>query len=214
MAADLKGLRSTLELMAEQVSKLVALGGQQIEAIARLAPLMVQSAEGISGGLRDVVSAIQTIPSSSPPAREPTKAEEPITREISPGPEPLAVPGAKGRSRQKRQPQQTEDQPHQTASAPVVVRSIPDARRADRFYTSIRLPREMWDQAGFRPDDRVRIDWTGKTLSIGRDPEGGVKPKSVRGATVVLQSWRLGDLSFDQARIAIGITSLRLTTLP
>ena len=55
MAAELKGLRSTMELMAEQMGKLVALGSQQIEAIARLAPLMVQSAEGISGGLREVV---------------------------------------------------------------------------------------------------------------------------------------------------------------
>jgi hypothetical protein len=39
MAAELKGLRSTMELMAEQVSKLVALGGQQIETTARLVPL-------------------------------------------------------------------------------------------------------------------------------------------------------------------------------
>jgi hypothetical protein len=223
MAADLKGLRSTMELMAEQVSKLVALGGQQIEVIARLAPLVIQSGEGISGGLRDVVSAIQAIPRSSLPAGEPAKTEEPLIQEadpvgqqdpdISPEPEPLAVPRSKGRSRQKRQPQQTGDKGRKTASAPVVVRSIPAAKRADRFYTSIRLPRELWDQAGFRPDDRVRIDWTGKTLSIGRDPEGGVKPKSVGGATVILQSWRLGDLSFDQARITSDTTSLRLTAL-
>jgi hypothetical protein len=38
MAADLKGLRAAVELMADQVSKLVALGGQQIEAIASAAP--------------------------------------------------------------------------------------------------------------------------------------------------------------------------------
>ena len=42
MAAELKGLRSTMELMAEQMGKLVALGSQQIETIARLAPLMVR----------------------------------------------------------------------------------------------------------------------------------------------------------------------------
>jgi hypothetical protein len=49
MAADLKALRSTLQLMTEQVSKLAALGGQQIEAIARLAPLVARSADGILG---------------------------------------------------------------------------------------------------------------------------------------------------------------------
>ena len=70
MAAELKGLRSTMELMAEQMGKLVALGSQQIEAIARLAPLMVQSAEGISGSLREVPSALQLIPTISTPAGE------------------------------------------------------------------------------------------------------------------------------------------------
>ena len=84
MAAELKGLRSTMELMAEQMGKLVALGSQQIEAIARLAPLMVQSAEGISGGFREVVRAIQSVPSASAPEREPTKAEKPLTRETEP----------------------------------------------------------------------------------------------------------------------------------
>ena len=84
MAAELKGLRSTMELMAEQMGKLVALGSQQIETIARLAPLMVQSAEGISGGFREVVRAIQSVPSASAPEREPTKAEKPLTRETEP----------------------------------------------------------------------------------------------------------------------------------
>ncbi|MFD0466646.1 hypothetical protein ACFQY9_36815 [Microvirga aerilata] len=65
MAAELKDLHSTMDLMAKQMGKLVALGGQQIEAIARLAPLMVQSADGIAGGLREVVSAIQFLPSAS-----------------------------------------------------------------------------------------------------------------------------------------------------
>ncbi|MGF9765098.1 hypothetical protein AAII07_59655, partial [Microvirga sp. 0TCS3.31] len=84
MAAELKGLRSTMEGMAEQMSKLVALGGQQMEAIAQLAPLMVQSADGIAGGLREVVSAIQSIPSASPPEPEPSKAKEPLKREAEP----------------------------------------------------------------------------------------------------------------------------------
>jgi hypothetical protein len=38
MAADLKGLRAAVELMADQVGKLMALSGQQVEAVARLAP--------------------------------------------------------------------------------------------------------------------------------------------------------------------------------
>jgi hypothetical protein len=63
MAAESMSLRSTLEFVAEQVSKLVVLGSEQIEAIACLAPSTIQSAEGICGGLRDVISAIQTIPS-------------------------------------------------------------------------------------------------------------------------------------------------------
>jgi hypothetical protein len=220
MAAELKSLRSTMELMAEQVSKLVALGSQQIEAIARLAPLVVQSSEGISGGLRDVVSAIQSIPSSSPPAGEPTKAEEPLMREpdpvepqesdISPEPAPLAVSRSKGRSRQKRQLQQTEDQTRKTASAVIVVKSIPDPKRSDRFYTSVRLPRELWDNAGFGPNDRLLLGWSGKALTIERATEGGVKPKSIGEASVVLQSWKLGNLNLDQPKVTGANASLRL----
>ncbi len=220
MTADLKGLRSAMELMAEQVSKLVAVGGQQIDAVAR------QSAEGITNGLREVVRAVGSIPSSIPLPRpaEPLAAEEQPTlqRETigdhdqasSSEPEPHIQGKAEERLTRSRRSKRSEAKAHKTASAPIVVKSIPDAKRSDRFYTSIRLPREMWDQAGFRPDDRVRIDWTGKTLSIGRDPEVGVKPKSAGGATVVPQSRLLGDLSFDQARITSGITSLRLTALP
>ena len=59
-----------MELMAEQMGKLVSLGTQQIEAMARLTPLMVQSAEGISGSLREVASAIQCIPTVSTPTGE------------------------------------------------------------------------------------------------------------------------------------------------
>ena len=69
MAADLKGLRSAMDLMAEQMGKLVSLGTQQIEAIARLTPLVVQSAEGISGSLREVASVVQLIPNRFHPCR-------------------------------------------------------------------------------------------------------------------------------------------------
>jgi hypothetical protein len=99
----------------------------------------------------------------------------------------------------------------QTASAPLVVRSIADSKRADRFYTSIRLPRDLWDRAGFSPDDRLLLDWSGKALTIERAIEGGVKPKSIGDTSVVLQSWKLGNLNFDQPKVAGANGSLRLT---
>jgi hypothetical protein len=221
MAAELKGLRSTMEGMAEQMSKLVALGGQQMEAIAGLAPLMVQSADGISGGLRDVVSAIQSIPSASPPEREPPNAEEPLTREAEPveqqdpelssHPEPRKASRAKERSGAGLRSITSRGQVRQTGSAGIVVKSIPDAQRSDRFYTSIRLPRDLWDQAGFGRDDRLLLDWSGKTLTIERVAEGGVKPKAVGSTSVVLQSWKLGNLNLDQPKVTGADGSLRLT---
>jgi hypothetical protein len=99
-------------------------------------------------------------------------------------------------------------------SANVVVKSIADANGKDRFYTSIRLPRELWDRAGFSPDDRLLLDWNGKALSIERAAEGGVKPKAIGGTSVVLQSWKLGNLSFDQPKVSHGEGSLRLTLRP
>ncbi|HZA91527.1 MAG TPA: hypothetical protein VE420_02775 [Gemmatimonadales bacterium] len=223
MTADLKGLRSAMELMAEQVSKLVALGGQQIDAVARLAPLITQSAEGITDGLREVVSVVGSIPGSLPlphPA-EPLAAEEQpmLQREmiddhdqaIGSEPEPHIQGKAEERLQQRRRSKRSEAKAHKTANASIVVKSIPDAKRSDRFYTTIRLPRDMWDRAGFGPDDRLVLDWSGKTLRIERAAEGGVKPKSIGDAAVVLQSWQLGYLNFDQPKVTSANASLRLT---
>jgi hypothetical protein len=220
MAAELKGLRSTMELMAEQMGQLVALGGQQIEAIARLAPLMAQSAEGISGGFREVVRAIQSVPSASALEREATKAETPLTRETEPveeqdaeiisEPEPLVTSKAKGRERPNARPNRSEGKARTVVLAPVVVKSIPDAKRSDRFYTSIRLPRELWDRAGFGLEDRLLLDWSGKVLTIQRALDGGVKPKSVGESSVVLQSWKLGYLNLYQPKVTGSDASLRL----
>jgi hypothetical protein len=213
-----------MELMAEQVGKLVALGSQQIEAIARLAPLVAQSAEGITSSVRDVVSAARSIPSSSGHPAEPVMAvqqpalqPEPIQEDAQTiGSEPPidveieAIEPLKRRRRSKK----NEEKAQKMVSAPVVVKSIPDAKRSDRFYTSIRLPRELWDSAGFGPEDRLLLDWSGKTLRIDRATEGGVKPKSIGEAAVILQSWKLGNLNFDQPKVTNGEASLRLTARP
>jgi hypothetical protein len=87
MATDLKDLRSAVELMAEQVNKLVALGSQQIEAIARLTSALIQSTEGLTGGLRQVVGAIQAI---SHPAHPVADQLSVIKAEAGPELTPLA----------------------------------------------------------------------------------------------------------------------------
>jgi hypothetical protein len=218
MAADLKGLRAAVELMADQVGKLVALGGRQIEAIAGLAPALLQSTEGLSGSLWQVANAIQTTqhlplpqmdqPSAaeaqvSPRQTRPDGDAEPASLAEPEGQEPLQ------RTRGKRQPRAKAGP---IASAAIVVKSIADAKRSDRFYTSIRLPRELWDQAGFGPDDRLLLDWSGKALTIERASEGGVKPKSIGDTSVVLQSWKLGNLNLDQPKVVAGANgSVRLT---
>ncbi|GEO18866.1 hypothetical protein [Microvirga aerophila] len=214
MAADIKSLRSTMELMAEQVSRLVALGGQQIEATARLAPLMIQSAEGISGSVREVVTAVQTLspPPAVPLAQQPASASgdhNEQQQDVSSEPKPIQAPEAL--SKRIRRSGKAENPARKAVSAQVVVKSIPDAKRPDRFYTTIRLPRELWDRAGFGPEERIQIDWKKKTLSITRVVEGGVKPKSIGDAVVVLQSWQLGDLTFDPAKVTAGEGTLRLT---
>jgi hypothetical protein len=49
-------------------------------------------------------------------------------------------------------------------------------------------------------------------LRIDRAIEGGVKPKSIGEAAVVLQSWRLGNL--NQPKVTGAAASLRLTAKP
>ena len=207
MAAELKGLRSAMDLMAEQMGKLVSLGTQQIEAMARLAPLVVQSAEGISGSLREVASAVQLIPNLSTPAGEALRPSAKATGiEESPalqlnllqgldqaaGPEAESAPIAaetRTPSKQSRRPKRNAAPAPQAGSAPVVVKSIPDAKRSDRFYTSIRLPRALWDQAGFGPEDRLLLDWSGKALTHRTCDRGRGEAKSdwgdLCGASVV-----------------------------
>jgi hypothetical protein len=229
MAEELKGLRATMDLMAEQMGQLVSLGAQQIEAMARLTPLVVQSAEGISGSLRDVASAIQCIPTVSTPAGEALRpsaeamdVEEPSARQLdllqrldqAAGPEAEPAPSAaetRTPSQQGRRPKRNAAPAPQAGSAPAVVKSIPDAKRLDRFYTMIRLPRDLWDQAGFGPDDRLLLVWSGKALTIERATEGGVKPKAIGETSVVLQSWKLGNLNFDQPKVTEAEGCLRLT---
>jgi len=229
IVAELKDLRSAMDLMAEQMGKLVSLGTQQIEAIARLAPLMVQSAEGISGSLREVVSAVQLIPklstlvSEAPkPSAEATGVEETPALQLNllQGLDQAAGPEAKSAliaAETRTPPKQSQRLKRNAAlapeagSAPVVVKSIPDAKRSDRFYTSIRLPRDLWDQAGFGPEDRLVLDWSGKALAIDRATEGGVKPKAIGETSVVLQSWKLGNVNLDQPKVTETDGGLRLT---
>jgi hypothetical protein len=215
MAVELKSLRSTIERMAEQVSTLVALGGQQIEAIAQLTPMMIQSSERISSGFKDVVQAVQTIPRPSATTAEPQRAAESISHieqveEISSNHQPDQAAGTTAPIKPGR-PRQSQGECHQAASAQVAVKSIPDAKRPDRFYTTVRLPRELWDSSGFSPEHRIQMVWTGKDLSIQRVSDGGVKPKTVGNAVVVLQSWKLGNLNLEQPKVTSGESSLHLT---
>ncbi len=219
VAADLKGLRSAVELMADQVSQLVALGGRQIETLAHLTPVLTQSAGSISDGLRQVARAIQAVPQlpqSVPDQLSVAEADTAISQ-----PQPNAVePAQLSELEAPEPPQQTrgrrkaKDRTGPREPANVVVKSIADAQGKDRFYTSIRLPRELWDRAGFSPDDRLFLDWSGKALSIERAAQGGVKPKAIGGTSVVLQSWKLGNLNFDQPKVTNGEGSLRLTARP
>ena len=229
MAEELKGLRATMDLMAEQMGKLVSLGTQQIEAMTHLTPLVVQSAEGICGSLREVANAVQLIPSVSTsageamkPSTKTTGVEEPpalqlnllqdVDQAVGPEVEPALTAGkTKKPSDQSRRPKRNAAPASQAGSAPVVVKSIPDAKRSDRFYTSIRLPRTLWNQAGFGPEDRLLLDWSGMALTIERATKGGVKPKAIGETSVVLQSWKLGNLNFDQPEATETGGGLRLT---
>jgi len=216
MAADLKGLRAAVELLADQMGKLIILGGQQIEAVARLAPALLQSAEGLSGSLRQVASAAQTGPHPALPVvnvqlPEATARMGQTMRAADSEPAAASGPEVQQSSRQVRGKRVAEDISDHVLYAPVIIRSIADSKRSDRYYTSIRLPRNLWDQAGFRPDDRLLLDWSGKALTIERAAEGGVKPKSIGDATVVLQSWKLGNINSDQPKVAAANGSLCLT---
>ena len=213
MAADLKGLRAAVEFMADQLRQLVALGGRQTEAFASLSPALTQSAEGLSGELRQVANAIQALPHRSRPAPDQAsgaRAEVAQMQAVDAEPAPDTVASVQEPPRRTKGRRKAKDDAIVSESADIVVKSIADSKGKDRFYTAIRLPRQLWDQAGFGPEDRLLLDWNGNVLSIERVAEGGVKPKSIGSTSVVLQSWKLGNLNLDQLRVTGTDGSLRL----
>jgi hypothetical protein len=204
MAADLKSLRSAVEFMADQLSQLVALGTRQTEALASLSPALTQSAEGLLGELRQVANAIQALPHRSRPVTDQAAgagAEAAQMQAVDAEPAPAADASVQEPSRRTKVSRKAKDDAIVRKSADIVVKSIADPKGRNRFYTAIRLPRQVWDEAGFEPEDRLLLDWTGSVLSIERVADGGVKPKSVGSASVVLQSWKLGNLNFGQPRV-------------
>ena len=213
MVADLRGLRSAVEFMADHLSQLVALGGRQTEALASLSPALTQSVEGLSGELRQVANAIQALPHRSRPVTDQASgagAEVAPMQAVDAEPAPAAEASVQDPSRRTKGRRKAKDDAIVSESADIVVKSIADSKGKDRFYTAIRLPRQLWDQAGFGPEDRLLLDWSGKVLSIERAAEGGVKPKSLGSTSVVLQSWKLGNLNFGQPRVTGTDGSLRL----
>jgi hypothetical protein len=167
----------------------------------------------MSSGLQEAVRAFQTIPTPSVSTAEPQLAAETISHieQISSNHQPDPAAGITAPIKPGRRSRRNQDASHKVASSQVTVKSIPDAKRPDRFYTTIRLPRELWDRSGFGSEHRIQIVWTGQALSIQRVSEGGVKPKTVGSAVVVLQSWKLGNLNLDQPKVTSGEGSLRLT---
>ena len=219
MVADVKGLRSAVELMADQLSQLVALGGRQIETLVQLTPALAQSTEGLSDGLREVARAVQALAHLPQPVTDRAIVAEADAGTAQPQavdaePAPVSEQAVPEPPRPARGQRKAKDETGRSKPANVVVKSIADSKGKDRFYTSIRLPRELWDRAGFGADDRLLLDWSGKALSIERADQGGVKPKSVGDTSVVLQSWKLGNLNFDQPKVTNSEGSLRLTIRP
>ncbi|WP_201838467.1 hypothetical protein [Microvirga zambiensis] len=215
IAADLKGLRAAVELMAAQMSQLVALGRSQIDALANLPPALTQSAEGLSDGLRQVARAIEAFPPVLPPVPDhvtPAEADAgpAQTQAVDAEPAPIAEPQVHELPQRNKGRRTAKNETVASGPADIVVKSISDARGTNRYYTSIRLPRALWDRAGFGSDDRLLLDWSGTALSIERAPEGGVKPKSIGGTTVILQSWKLGNVNLDKPRFTSTSGSLQL----
>lgn len=205
---DLKGLREATEKIAEQLGLLVASSTQQIEVIAQFAPALIQVVDSLNGKLQPRFEALTPNQSQSgceapqelQPDVETSQRAGQTSQRIARVELPRHSPTQGPRKRPARHARQER----------VVVKSIADPKREDRFYTSIRMPRTLWDRAGFAPDDRILLDWSGQSLTITRTREGGVKPKALGDTSVVLQSWKLGNINIDQANVTTATDSLRL----
>jgi hypothetical protein len=219
LASDLKGIREAMEGISGYLGRLVSIETQQSEAVAGMGILLERSAAKLSEDLQKVVGTIhrsaslpQAFATNDVVARAPRPELDSENAHVS-----QEAPASKSSSgRRAVRPQQTNKDLNsasgtEAVAASVVVKSIPDANKTNRFYTSIRLPRDVWDAAGFNSDDRLLLDWDGQSLTVSRAVEGGVKPKAVGKSQVVLQSWKLGNLNFDKPRLHRHSAGFRLT---
>lgn len=209
LASDLRGLREAADVISRHLDRLIQIEAQQTEAIAGLGQLLHQSATQFAQGIQQIAStALPIRPVQDPPVEKIgvenlPRIELPVEQPAaSPEIRPAKSPSPKRMAR-GRHPTVGSSTPHDAAvaSESIVVKSIPDVNNAHRFYTSIRLPRDCWDAAGFEPNHRVVLDWDGQFLTVRRVTEGGVKPKVIGKTQVVLQSWKLGNLNLDQPHL-------------
>lgn len=220
LASDLRGIREAMEGISDHLGRLVGIETQQSEALADMTRRLDQSAAKLSEDLQKVAGTTRRSASLPPTvvakdaiARAPHPASHSEALRVSEG-TPARKPSSDRRAIRRQQANESLNVPSGIGSpaASVVVKSIPDANKTNRFYTSIRLPRDFWDAAGFTPDDRLLLDWDGQSLTVSRAGEGGVKPKAVGKSQVVLQSWKLGNLNFDKPRLDRHDSGFRLTT--
>ncbi len=218
LASDFKGLKEVMEDISVELRKLTQVGSQQREAIEGLGSHLQHSAKQVLEGLNRFA---QTVPQAQPMSHhfsEPSGAESPLQTEKAPNQAsiPAEDPAPKPHSQKqglRRKRSTVVSRPINDAAASteaIVVKSFPDVNNAHRFYTSIRLPRDLWDASGFEPTNRLLIDWDGQSLTVNRVTEGGVKPKSVGKAQVVLQSWKLGNLNLNRPSLDRLDTGIRL----
>jgi hypothetical protein len=218
VANDIQEIRAAVELIAEQngmrtemlrqqnegharhleyFARLIetqernnALLDQLIRAVAINTSEVAPIPQAVAMASRDVVSAIREHAESVVPAL--AKVPKAIVKRC-PGPaaaqpvesvdEPAPSPALEAQPRLKRK------------SASVSVYSCPK-RQPGKFYTSISVPRALWESVGFTEQDRYTIDVDDDMkITIARATEGGVKPKKIGREVVVFQTTRLGDLT-------------------
>lgn len=206
----LDDIQAAFMLMTEQQSsqhaELVGLTKQLITAISHIVPAIAKIAPAIADGNQALVSHFNDASSSIVGAiadlktttaiSSPAQPVEPATPESVPeamntntkAPEDLTHIKLGSRIRRRTAT------PSPRHGDSISISSSQNTTNPHKYYTQMRLPRNLWESVGFTPDTRILITRDGSGFTLKEAPEGsGVKLKIVTDSRVIVQTSSIGN---------------------
>jgi hypothetical protein len=205
IASELGNVRAALELQAEQTYDMVKKSSNQTKALTMIGPLIARTTEAVRSGFatqqqtlnnlvtgqRETLAVLRAAPPLVPTERrdEPKQAQQMPSDEATPArlPQRSNIPMLKAALQGPKNP-----------AVSIYSNLAKTGRQAGRkWYTTIRVSRELWDAANLDNQDRVVVTQDGDLIRLSKPINGhdGIKVKKLSDMVAIIQVSHLGDIN-------------------